>query len=215
MSKNQDRLAIVEKIKDAAALYKQHLVGKRFMYVFDGRYIEVIFKAQNFRHLTGVDTKLSAKRFYDYSVTGILEASQIFFSSDHPFKLCTRKIRHIQDIATMAGTECFMLEEIKTDTLTYKFGTTDLNFTLCLNRETDENGVEKSECYVVQSLRDEDCFSKSDEAYVVTHIFSRENDKKQYTDLLYMDASSSIETLPEEIQSLLWEELLSHNRNTW
>ena len=28
-----------------------------------------------------------------------------------------------------------MLEEIHTDTKTYKFGTTDLNFTLCLNKE--------------------------------------------------------------------------------
>ncbi len=208
MSKNQDRLDIIKKIHNAAVLYKRNLVGRRFMYVFDERYIEVIFKAQNFRHLTGVDTNLSANRFYDYSVKNLLEASQIFFSASHPFNLCTRKVQHIDEIATMAATECFMLEEIRTDTMTYKFGTTDLNFTLCLNKETDKNGNEKSECYVVQSLRDEDCFSKCGEAYEVTHIFSRKNDQREYTDLLYVDDSSSIEKLPEEIKSLLCQELV-------
>ncbi len=207
MSKKQDRKNIVKRIKTASVLYKKCLVGKRFMCVFDGRYIEVIFKAENFRHLTGVGTKLSARRFYDYSVHGKLEESQIFFGQDHPFSLCQRKIQHINDIANMAESECFMLEEIKTSTMTYKFGTTDLHFTLCLNKELNENGLEKSECYVVQSLRDEDCFSKCDSAYTVTHIFSRQNDQKKYTNLLYLDDSSSVEELSKEIKSLLSEEI--------
>ena len=37
----------------------------------------------------------------------------------------------------LAGSEGFMLEEIVTDTRTYKFGTTDLNFTLCLNERAN------------------------------------------------------------------------------
>ncbi len=159
MAKKQDRIGIVKKIKAAALLYKQHLVGKRFMYVFDGRYIEVIFKSENFRHLTGVDTNLSPNQFYKYSVTGKLAESQIWFGPEHPFALCTRKIQHINDIATMARSGCFMLEEIKTASMTYKFGTTDLKFTLCLNKDVDRSGKE-SECYIVQSLRDGDCFSK-------------------------------------------------------
>ncbi len=208
MSKKQDRIDIVEKIKTAAILYKQNLVGKRFMYVFEGRYIEVIYKAENFKHLTGVDTNLSAKRFYKYAVKGQLAASQIWFSPQHPYSLCTRKVQHIGDVATMAGSECFMLEEIKTDTMSYKFGTTDLEFSLCLNKEIDQNGNEKGDCYVVQSLRDEDCFSKSDAAYVVTHIFSRQNDGKEYKEVLFIDDSSDIESLPEEIKSKISGELL-------
>ena len=50
-----------------------------------------------------------------------------------------------------------MLEEIVTDTRTYKFGTTDLEFSLCMNKEHDDQGVEKGDCYIVESLRDEDC----------------------------------------------------------
>ena len=203
MSKKKDRQDIVDKIKAAAVLYEKNLVGKRFMYVFDERYIEVIYKARNFRHLTGVDTKLSAKRFYDYARKGKLEASQISFGPSHPFALCKRKVKHIGDVASMAMTECFMLEDVKTNSTNYKFGTTDLEFTLCMNRETDANGNEKSECYVVQSLRDGDCFSKSNNVYSVSHIFSRPNDKKKYTDLLFMDKTASISEMPSHILNML------------
>lgn len=124
MAKEQDRKEIVSRIGDAAKLYRDRLVGKRFMYVFDGRYIEVIYKAENFRHLTGVETFLSAKRFYSYAARKILTADQIGFNAKHPYDLCVRKVEHIGEVATMAGSESFLLEEIKTDTQSYKFGTT-------------------------------------------------------------------------------------------
>lgn len=213
MGKIQDRKNIVEEIKKAAKLYKQHLVGKRFLYVFEGQYIEVIYKAQNFRHLTGVNTRLSARQFYSYAVRDILEANQIGFNQIHPYNLCVKKIKHIKDIATLAGSESFMLEEITTATKMYKFGTTDLNFSICMNKETDEHGRETSECYVVESLRDEDCFSRSKSAYSVTHIFSRDNSAKKYTDLLFMDKSSSINDLPEAIQGMLSDALLTNDND--
>ena len=80
MDKQRDREKIVQEIKTAASLYKKHLVGKRFLYVFEGRYIEVIYKAANFRHLTGVATNLSAKQFYNYAAKKLLQASQIYFT---------------------------------------------------------------------------------------------------------------------------------------
>ena len=212
MAKAQDRKEIVSRIGDAAKLYRDRLVGKRFMYVFDGRYIEVIYKAENFRHLTGVETFLSAKRFYSYAARKILTADQIGFNAKHPYDLCVRKVEHIGEVATMAGSESFLLEEIKTDTQSYKFGTTDLNFTLCMNKELDDQGNEKGDCFVVQSLRDEDCFSRSKEAYSVTHIFSRANDKKKYTDLLFLDKNADMNNLPQEVKELLDDCLLPQGR---
>ena len=203
MSKKLDRASLVKEICKAARLYKEHLVGSRFLYAFDGRYIEVIYKVANFKHLTGVETNLSAKKFYEYAVKNQLQASQIHFSAQHPYSLCTRKIKHICQIATLASSECFMLEEIKTNTPTYKFGTTDLNFSLCMNKELDSNGEAKEDCYIVQSLRDEDCFSRSRAAYVVTHILSRRNDEKIYTELRYISQSSSIDDLSDEILAMV------------
>ena len=66
--KTQERKEIIKTIENAAKVYKDQLVGKTFLYVFDGRYIEVIFKAENFKHLTGVDSSLSAKRFLKLAV---------------------------------------------------------------------------------------------------------------------------------------------------
>ena len=119
--KKHEREQIVREINKAAQLYKQHLVGKKFLYVFDERYIEVCYKIDGFRHLTGVETNLSAKRFYQYAVKNQLQSTQIYFSNKHPFQLCKRKLKHIKEIAVLASSENFMLEEIHTDTKTYKF----------------------------------------------------------------------------------------------
>lgn len=203
-TKKQVRIKeLLAAIESAAKLYKQTLVGRKFLYVFDGRYIEVIYKAQNFKHLTGVESPLSAKRFYSNALHGQLEANQISFSKAHPYELCLRKVKHLHEIADLAQSESFMLEEISTKTQSYKFGTTDLNFTLCMNRELDTNGNERSECYIVQSLRDEDCFARAQNVYTVTHVLAKSNDVPYYTELVYLDRNEALSTLPQAVLSLV------------
>lgn len=195
VGKKQDNLkAVVAEIKSAAKLYKEYLVGRKFIYVFDGRYIEVIYKIHNFKHLTGVESYLPAKRFYSSAINDTLQAKQIWFNKQHPYELCLRKIRHLHELVNLASSENFMLEEIETATQTYKFGTTDTDFTLCMNKDASENG--SNECYIVQSLRDEDCFDKAKNVYEVTHILSKPNDTPLYTDIIWIDKNHSIKTLP-------------------
>lgn len=202
VGKKQDNLkAIVAEIKSAAKLYKEYLVGRKFIYVFDSRYIEVIYKAQNFKHLTGVESYLSAKRFYSSAVNDTLQTNQIRFNKQHPYELCLRKIRHLHDLVNLAASENFMLEEIETNTQIYKFGTTDLNFTLCMNK--DVVGDTNNECYIAQSLRDEDCFDRAQNVYEVTHILSKPNDAPFYTDVVWLDERHSLETLPECVTELV------------
>lgn len=43
-NKYQKKLNLLECIKQSAKIYKSDLVGNKFMYIFDGRYIEVIYK---------------------------------------------------------------------------------------------------------------------------------------------------------------------------
>ena len=148
--------------------------------------------------------------FYSYASKGTLAASQIWFNKEHPYDLAVRKIKHLNSLASLVSSENFMLEEITTVTKRYKFCTTDLNFSLCMNKEIDAFGNEKGDCYVVESLRDEDCFTKSKNAYVITHIFSKSNDVKKYTNLLFLDDSATVSTLPENIKSLLVPDLLEN-----
>ncbi len=211
MSKKIDKEQIAKEICKAAKLYKKHLVGRRFVYVFDARYIEVLYKTVNFKHLTGVECNMSAKDFYKNALKGRLQGPQIYFTKDHPYSLCKRKVKHLCDISILASSENFMLEEIVTDTRTYKFGTTDLEFSLCMNKEHDDQGAEKGDCYIVESLRDEDCFSKSKNAYAVTHILAKDNTAATYTDVLFVDQSSNLQQLPEEILKMLDVALLKEN----
>lgn len=134
--------------------------------------------------------------FYKKAVSGTLQANQIFFSSHHPYQLCQRKLVHLSDIAGMVTSECFMLENITTETQSFQFGTTDLAFVLCLNRHKDASGEYKSSKYIVESLRDEDGFAKSEGAYPVAHILSKRNDEPFYHEVVYLDEGESIETLP-------------------
>ena len=209
MSKKNDKEHIVKEICKAAKLYKANLVGKRFLYVFDGRYIEVLYKNVNFKHLTGVECNMSAADFYKNALKNRLQSPQIYFSASHPYSLCKRKIKHLCEISVLASSENFMLEEIATETRTYKFGTTDLNFSLCMNKEYDSYGNEKGDCYIVESLRDEDCFSRSKSAYTVTHILSKDNDSASYTDLLFMDKSVTLDDLPAPAREMLDGHLLA------
>ena len=202
MGKREDRIKLVGQINAAAKLYKERLVGRRFMYVFDNRFIEVIYKKENFRHLTGVDTDLSALQFYRDATRGRLAAAQISFNERHPYDLCVRKVTHLAQLANHTANECFMLEGISTKTATFKFGTSDLKFTVCMNRRAGE-------CYDAESLRDEDCVSKSDGVHVVSHVFSAPNSARLYEETCFVDDDVVCGELPVDVMAKLSPRLIT------
>lgn len=73
ISKNQ----LVNRIRRAAKKYKDYLVGKTFLFVYENGYIEVMFTTKAFFHLTGVNSKLSAVDFYKHAVmeNGVVTAT--------------------------------------------------------------------------------------------------------------------------------------------
>lgn len=208
MSKKQDLKPIIKIIHQAAQTYKDNLVGKDFLYVFDNRFIEAKFRADNFMHFTGVDSNLPARRFYQNALNNKLSPSQIFFSQKHPFNLAQKKWNYICNIPNVLTAECFMLEKITTQTASYEFGTTNLDCTICLNKEL-VNGVAKGKHYIAMTLRDEDCFNRSQNQFIVTHIFSKPNNQGKYDTLQYIDRTSSANNLPESAKQMLSDDLLN------
>ena len=205
-----DKKAIVKEICKAAKLYKENLVGRKFTYVFDGRYIEVLFKRKNYRHLTGVECNMSAEDFYKNALKNRLSPNQIYFSKDHPYELCKKKIKHLCDISSLATGESFMLEEFVTESRAYKFGTTDLEFSLCIDNEYDAQQNVVGDCLIAWSLRDGDEVSKAKKAYAVTHILAKENTAAKYTEIVFLDKDESIESLPADVLAMIDETLLSN-----
>lgn len=160
-------------------------------------------------HLTGVDTNLSADAFYREAVRGRLRHNQIYFSQRHPYDLCVRKISQLQNISAVTESEIFMLEDLTTNTFAYKFGLTELNFTLCLKEDVDSLGNVVSDKYIARSLRVEDSVSRSSDAYEVQYIFSKRNDEKLYNVLKYSDERYEISNLSQEILDKVDNSLLS------
>lgn len=194
MGRIEDKRSIIVKINEAASLYKQHLVGRRFMYVFDGRYVEVLYKKSSFRHLTGVESTFGAEQFFNLAAKGKLRAEQVVFPPDK-FDLCLKKSQFVCHIAALARSESFMLERIGTSTASFAIGATDLNFALLMNRHGND------ECYSADSLRKGDCFSICENVYAITHIFSKRNDEKLYTDLHYCESAEA--AVPAPVRELL------------
>lgn len=185
MSKQDEKIQITKNIINAAKQYKKFLLGKTFMYCFEDKYIEVSFRKSDFAHLTGVDKKISAKDFYKEAVNGTLRANQIFFSQRYPKDLCKKKLKEIMNLTKLTNSELFLLENISTQTKFYKFGFTELNFTLCVCEDRDIHGIKKSNYFIPQSFRVEDCFDKSTNVYDIKYIFSKSNSEKTYINLEY------------------------------
>ena len=197
MGKQQNENLIVERIKIAVQVYKATFVGKTFMYVFDDRYIEVVFRARDFMHLTGVDSTLSASSFYRDAVRGNISTQQFGFTHRNPYDLSKKKTAKLITLSSVTNSDLIILEDLYTNTATYKFGVTDLGFTVCLDKDVASNH------YYPRSLRVEDSFDRASDAFEVDYIFSKPNDEKLYSDLLYMNNGRSLDNLPEEIASLI------------
>ncbi len=202
MKKQNDKISIVKAVQNIVSEYNDKLIGRVFLYVFDGHFIEVIFRKEDFLHLTGVDTKLSSKDFYKNALRGYLQANQIFFSKRHPYDLCRKKIEKLKEIISVTNSNMIILEELTTTTCTYKFGVTDLEFTVCLNRNAD------SSHYNLRSLRIGDSFSKAKNGSFVNFIFSKNNTERFYSTMTYHDGTD-INSLPDEIMNMLDNELKS------
>ncbi len=213
MKRDNTKAEIVKKITVAARAFKEKLVGKSFLYIFEGRTVEVIYRAKDFMHLTGVDTNMSGEQFFKDAVRGKLQANQIFFSQRHPYDLCAKKMSQLANLSLVIDSEVVVLENITTDTFTYRFGVTDLVFTIGLSEVTDKNGEAVGNCYFARTLRIDDSFSKSANALEVNFILSKPNSQQLYSTVTYSDPRFNLSDLPESVLILIEPSLYKPDNN--
>lgn len=102
----------MKKIHKAALNYQQYLAGKTFLYVYEGKAIEVVFKNSSFLHLTGVKTKLKAKEFYKHAKTkNGLKVQEFFFDKNHPYDLAEKKTDRLEELYRITNTEVLILAQ--------------------------------------------------------------------------------------------------------
>lgn len=202
-TKTDKKNMIRQNIIDSAAIYSQNLAGKVFLYVYGNEFFEVSFPVDHFLHLTGVETRLSAKDFYKNAKRAILTNNQFYFDTRHPYANAKKKLPCLKRLPELTNDTVCILKDMRTLTIVYKLSVTNLEFTLGLTENTDDKENKINDFFLPMSLRVEDSsVEKSNDGEVVDFIFSRDASVSRYETLLVKDESKNI---PNCIKHLIKE----------
>ena len=135
VTKTDKKNAIRQGIVDAAIVYSQNLGGKTLLYVYGDEYFEVSFPIDHFLHLTGVETRLSAKDFYKNAKKSILTNNQFYFDAIHVYANAKKKLPCLKRLPELTNEMVCVLKDMETMTITYKLSVTNLEFTGSVTRK--------------------------------------------------------------------------------
>ena len=184
-----------------AIVYSQNLAGKTFLYVYGDEYFEVSFPIDHFLHLTGVETRLSAKDFYKNAKKSILTNNQFYFDARHIYVNAKKKLPCLKRLPELTNEMVCVLKNMETMTITYKLSVTNLEFTLGLTENIDNTGNKINDLFLPMSLRVKDSsVEKSGDGEIVDFIFSKDASVARYDTLLVEDKSK---TIPSCIKHLI------------
>ena len=193
--------AIRQGIIKAAIVYSQSLAGKTFLYVYGDEYFEVSFPVDHFLHLTGVETRLSAKDFYRNAKKAILTNNQFYFDVRHVYANAKKKLPCLKRLPELTNEMVCVLKDMQTMTITYKLSVTNLEFTLGLTENIDRGGNKINDFFLPMSLRVKDSsVEKSNDGEIIDFIFSKDASVAKYDVLLVEDKDKKI---PDCIKHLI------------
>ena len=210
-TKTDKKNAIRQDIIDSAGVYSQNLAGKAFLYVYGEEFFEVSFPVDHFLHLTGVETTLSAKDFYKNAKKGKLTNSQFYFDARHPYANAKKKLPCLKRLPELTNDMVCILKDMQTVTIIYKLSVTNLEFTLGLTENVDNQGKKINDFFLPMSLRVEDTsVEKSNDGEIVDFIFSKDASKTKYDSILVEDKHKII---PDCVKHLVSDSLYKNEGN--
>lgn len=208
-TKTDKKEHIRKQIIDASWVYRDNLAGKVFLYVTGDEYFEVVFQTDRFMHLTGINSRLSAQEFYDKATESELTTGQIYFDKEHPYHGAKKKLPCLQLLPALTNSLVCVVKDMKTLTLTYKLGVTNLDFTIGLTENVDFEGNKINDWFLPRTLRVKDkSIENSNSAEFVDFIFSKDASMDKYDTMAFSEGSKEV---PDTIRGLLSEKLLEAN----
>ena len=155
----------------------------------------------HFLHLTGVETRLSAKDFYRNAKKAILTNNQFYFDARHIYANAKKKLPCLKRLPELTNEMVCVLKDMQTMTITYKLSVTNLEFTLGLTENTDRGGNKINDFFLPMSLRVRDSsVEKSNDGEIIDFIFSKDASVAKYDILLVEDKDKKI---PDCIKHLI------------
>lgn len=195
-TKNIKDEQIRKQIITASEVYRDKLAGRVFLYVYGESYFEVVFPTDRFRHLTGVNSSISAQEFYDKAKSSMLSAGQIFYDREHTYRGAKRKLPCLTMLPALTNNVVCVVKDMKTVTLTYKIGVTNLDFTIGLSENLDLEGNKINDWFLPRTLRVKDKAIESKETGITVYIICNEHQ----IDLLQ---GSRADLLADEVDRIL------------
>lgn len=210
-TKTDKKEILRNQIITASHIYRDNLAGKVFLYVVGTESFEVAFKTDRFMHLTGVNSTLSAQKFYDKSKNSTLTTQQIIFDQKHPYAVAKKKLQCLILLPNLTNSLVCAVKDMKTVTLTYKLGITNIDFTIGLTENTDFYGNKINDLFLPRTLRTKDkSIENSSHAEFVDFIFERDASLAKYEVATYADNNKEI---PDFVIPMLSETLINNLRN--
>lgn len=189
----------------SSQLYKSELAGKYYIYIYGNKYIEILFKTNNFSHLTGVVTSLSGKEFYKLANKNKLSEGQFHFSSNHPLDLAEKKTRKLDKLSQLTKNDVFIIEDMNSGSRIFKIGVCDLKITLGVVENRDEKTDTLIDNFLIPAtfrVRGENDFDKNRNVFSVDFILMKDSVFKKYDKMCFGDIEK-ISLLPKNILNLI------------
>lgn len=204
-TKEEKKEDLRRKILVSSHHYRDRLAGKVFLYVTGEEYFEVVFQTDRFMHLTGVNSSLNAQDFYTKAKDCILTTEQFFFDDKHPYSAARKKLSCLSRLSDLTDHLVCAVKEMRTLTLTYRLGLTNLDFTIGLTENRDRGGNKVNDWFLPRTLRVKDsAIENSANAEFVDFIFSKNATSEKYTAATFVGEGKRV---PTSVISMLSEEL--------
>lgn len=183
----QEKIKFVrDNIISNAQIYRDALVGRYYLYIFENRCFEMYFGTDNYMHLTGVGSKVSPNQFYDLAKNHQLHTNQIFFSQRFPLKTAIQKTTNLCYLPDFIKEGYFVIKDLKTETASYPYAITNIDQSILRGLKSEEG----KEIYIPQSFRVKGkIFDKADDdkIFEINCILSKTDKEGLYNQVLYQD----------------------------
>lgn len=172
-------------LKQSANMYKENLLNKNLLFVFldkdkfEG--VEILFTNTYFKHLTGIQTQIGAKDFFDQIINDRFNIKNIVFRKDGTTELKLKILPNLMDISVSYK----MIGYYNENNLTQIFLETQSvlgNINTCLGIRKDL----KSGYYYPNTSLKRDIRQITNKQYPIICIFRKGKKDDKYNELCYL-----------------------------
>ena len=193
---------IIKIVVDAAKKYEDILNNRVFLIVYKVgntlEFRELKFDQRNFKHLTGVDSALSPKQFYQAALKGKLGLNDVREKSDGTTALKLQILPQLHQLISMP-TMIGEFESLRIHLQADKALGTTIKISLAL---VDDKGISVPKSLLKKDIRRLTC-----QPYPVMRVYCRKNKEEKYSMITYNSHKLNL-PIPKEIEWLLNDELI-------